>query len=80
VTHVQPTGRGNRPGFRVITLATIVIVVAGGLGALGAYLLTGHGNSKHPLTPRDCTPSAILVNPCRPWFGASANGNPGAGA
>jgi len=71
--------RAREPaGFRVITLATIVIVVAGGLGALGAYLLTGHGNSKHPPTPRDCTPSAILVNPCRPWFGASANGNPGA--
>ena len=92
VTNVQPTGRGNRPGFRVITLAAIVIVVAGGLGALGAYLLTGHGNgnghgisaghgisSQPPVqVPRDCTPSAILVNPCRPWFGAAANGNPGA--
>jgi hypothetical protein len=96
VTYDQPTGRGNRPGFRVITLATIVIVVAGGLGALGAYLLTGHGNSNahgssnvdgssnahgittQPQTPRNCRPSAMLVNPCRPWFGAAANGNPGA--
>jgi hypothetical protein len=79
VRHAQSTGRGNRPGFRVITLAMIVIVVAGGLGALGAYLLTGHGGSNGPqATPRDCTPSAILVNPCRPWFGAAANGNPGA--
>jgi hypothetical protein len=81
VRHSPPTGRGNRPGFRGITLATIVIVIAGGLGALGAYLLTEHRNSPQPpqaAAPRDCTPSAILVNPCRPWFGAAANGNPGA--
>ena len=42
--NAEPTRRGNRPGFRGITLAAIVIVIAGGLGALGAYLLTGHGN------------------------------------
>ncbi len=30
--------------------------------------------------PRNCTPTALLVNPCRPWFGAAANGNPGAGS
>jgi len=80
VTHAQPAGRGNRPGFRAITVAVIVIVVGAGLGALGAYLLTGHGRSPAPraATPRDCTPSAMLVNPCRPWFGAAANGNPGA--
>ncbi|HVA96433.1 MAG TPA: hypothetical protein VND99_02150 [Candidatus Acidoferrales bacterium] len=30
--------------------------------------------------PTNCTPSAILVNPCRPWFGAAAKGNPGAAA
>jgi hypothetical protein len=80
VRHAQPTGRGNRPGFRSITLATIVIVAADGLGALGAYLLTGHGGSSNEpqAVPRDCTPSAMLVNPCRPWFGAAANGNPGA--
>ena len=79
MTYAQPNGRGKRPGFRVIILAMIVIVVAGGLGALGAYLLTGHGKSERPqAAPRDCTPSAILVNPCRPWFGAAANGNPGA--
>ena len=77
--HAQPTGRWNRPGFRFITLAVIVIVVAGGLGALGAYLVTGHGGSNEPQAgPRDCTLSAILVNPCRPWFGAAASGNPGA--
>jgi len=80
VRHAEPTRRGNRPGFRSITLATIVIVIAGGLGALGAYLLTEHRNAPQPpaAAPRDCTPSAILVNPCRPWFGAAANGNPGA--
>jgi len=81
VRHAEPTRRGNRPGFRGITLATIVIVIAGGLGALGAYLLTEHRNAPRPpraAAPRDCTPSAVLVNPCRPWFGAAANGNPGA--
>jgi len=79
VTHVQPTGRGSRPGFRVSTLAVVFIVVAG-LGALGAYLVAGRGASNGPQALRDCTPSAILVNPCRPWFGAAANGNPGASA
>lgn len=29
-------------------------------------------------TASTCTPNAILVNPCRPWFGAAAEGNPGA--
>jgi hypothetical protein len=29
VTHAQPTRPGNRPGFRVITLAAIAVVVAG---------------------------------------------------
>lgn len=29
-------------------------------------------------TPGNCVPNAILVNPCRPWFGAAARGNPGA--
>ena len=46
--HAEPTRRGNRPGFRGITLATIVIVIAGGLGALGAYLLTEHRNAPQP--------------------------------
>jgi hypothetical protein len=77
VTHAQPTGRGNRPGVRAGTLAIVFVVVAG-LGALGAYLATGRGASSRPQPPRVCTPSAILVNPCRPWFGAAANGNPGA--
>jgi len=31
-----------------------------------------------PPRPVNCAPDAILVNPCRPWFGAAANGNPGA--
>jgi len=81
VRHAQPTRRGNRPGLRVGIIATIVIVVAAGLGALGAYLLTGKSSdtpaTTAPATGR-CAPSAMLVNPCRPWFGAAANGNPGA--
>lgn len=30
------------------------------------------------LMASNCTPNAILVNSCRPWFGAAASGNPGA--
>jgi hypothetical protein len=81
VTHAQPTSPGNRQGFRVGIIATIVIVVAAGLGALGAFLLTGRSSdtptTTAPATGR-CAPTATLVNPCRPWFGAAANGNPGA--
>lgn len=78
--HAQPTRRGNRPGFRVGILATVVIVVAAGLGALGAYLLTGNSGTPATTQPAtgNCIPTAMLVNPCRPWFGAAAAGNPGA--
>ena len=83
MTQAQPTEPGKRPGFRAGIFATVFIVAAAGIGALGAYLLTGSQSSgSHssapPPGPRDCTPNAILVNPCRPWFGAAANGNPGA--
>jgi hypothetical protein len=84
VTHAQPTGPGNRPGFRVITYAAVFIVVAAGLGAVGAYLLTGKSASSAPPAPAaatgKCAPNAMLVNPCRPWLGAAASGNPGAAA
>ena len=85
--HAPPATPGNRRGFRVFTIAAVVSVVAAGLGAFGAYLLTGPQRAAAPppsqaasLPPRpvNCTPNAILVNPCRPWFGAAANGNPGA--
>ena len=85
--HAPPATPGNRRGFRVFTIAAVVSVAAAGLGALGAYLLTGPQRAAAPppsqaasLPPRpvNCTPNAILVNPCRPWFGAAANGNPGA--
>lgn len=80
MTHAQPSGPGNRPAPRVLIIAAAFILAAGGLGALGAYLLTGPGNAAPPPPsgPVNCTPNAILVNPCRPWFGAAASGNPGA--
>jgi hypothetical protein len=82
VRHTQPTRPGNRPAFRVVTFAAIFIVAAAGLGALGAYLLTGKSGTPGPpassAATGKCAPSAILVNPCRPWFGAAASGNPGA--
>ncbi len=84
MTHAQPTGPGNRPGFRVITFAAVFIVAAAGVGVLGAYLLTGKSARSGPPAPvaatGKCAPNAILVNPCRPWLGAAASGNPGAPA
>jgi hypothetical protein len=47
--------------------------------AILAYLLTQpHAATTTPPEPGNCTPSTILVNPCRPWFGAAANRNPAA--
>jgi len=83
VTHAQPTRPGNRPGPRIIAFAAIFILAAAGLGALGAYLLTGKSGTPAappPAASGKCAPNAMLVNPCRPWFGAAASGNPGAGA
>jgi len=80
VTNAQPARGGNRPGFRAGILATVFIVAAAGIGALGAYLLTGNSGTPATTQPATgkCAPNAMLVNPCRPWFGAAANGNPGA--
>src|SRR5579859_4194468 len=42
--------------------------------------LDGHAQGIIPsptLPLSNCQPNAILVNPCRPWIGAAAGGNPG---
>jgi hypothetical protein len=70
--------------------AVIAAALAAGAG-LGTYVANQPTSSARPHgthrttspavtapAPAACTPSAILVNPCRPWFGAVANGNPGA--
>jgi hypothetical protein len=38
-----------------------------------AFLKALHPSPSSP----NCTPNAILVNPCRAWLGAAASGNPG---
>jgi hypothetical protein len=60
----------------MIAVACILIGGAAGIGGCG--LARPHAAALPP-EPVNCTPTAMLVNPCRPWFGAAANGNPGAG-
>ncbi|HEV2402592.1 MAG TPA: Ig-like domain-containing protein [Candidatus Saccharimonadales bacterium] len=45
---------------------------------LSATLLWLHVVNLGSHAQANCTPNAILLNPCRPWFGAAAWGNPGA--
>lgn len=53
-------------------LLALVLVVIGGVVA-NSWL---PAHSTHAAIT--CAPNTILVNPCRPWFGAAASGNPGA--
>lgn len=80
VRNTQPRHTGYPPKRRPVSLALVAVtaVVVGAVGA-GAYLLirpsgTSSSGSLPPGQHGNCTPSAILVNPCRPWFGAAANG------
>jgi Glycosyl hydrolase family 26 len=79
-------GQSSRNKRRKVSLPIIlvIVVVFAAIGA-GVYLLvqpktTPPAASTAPTTlpTGKCAPNAILVNPCRPWFGAAANGNPGA--
>ncbi len=60
-----------------LQVTAVFVIAAVLLTVLGLYL-SGTGGNAHRTGPRNCTPNAILVNPCRPWFGASASGNPSA--
>src|SRR5579884_2935209 len=51
-------------------LALVLVLIS----AVFSSCYPAYGNQ----TTSNCTPDAILVNPCRPWFGAAASGNPGA--
>ncbi len=72
--------KSNRRLFSLLSGLLVVAILASALvfsinarnGAHAAATKNAAG------TASTCTPSAILVNPCRPWFGAAANGNPGA--
>lgn len=52
-----------------VPLALVLVLISVVLGSC----YPAYGNQ----TTSNCTPNAILVNPCRPWFGAAASGNPG---
>ncbi|HEY7415527.1 MAG TPA: hypothetical protein VH593_10065 [Ktedonobacteraceae bacterium] len=54
-----------------VVMVALVLMVIASLVIGGWYSAKSHAASA-------CTPSAILVNPCRSWFGAAASGNPGA--
>ncbi|HLI70840.1 MAG TPA: hypothetical protein VKV19_13865 [Ktedonobacteraceae bacterium] len=62
----------SKPGY-FVPLALVVVVIGGVV--LTNWHLASNGQARAAGT---CTPNAILVNPCRPWFGAAAHGNPGA--
>lgn len=63
----------RRPALLAATL--VVLLVAAGLSA---YLASRSSPSRPHASVAGCRPNAMLVNPCRPWFGVAANGNPGA--
>jgi hypothetical protein len=75
---LMPAKPKSRPAF--VPTVVAVIFLFGAIGAVGAYVLTRPASVSPPPTagPRNCAPTAMLVNPCRPWFGAAAGGNPGA--
>lgn len=39
---------------------------------------TNPSSNPQSQSPTNCQPNDILINPCRPWVGAAAKGNPGA--
>jgi hypothetical protein len=53
----------------------LVLMVIGAVVIGGWHAANSHAANSHAASP--CTPNALLVNPCRPWFGAAAHGNPG---
>jgi hypothetical protein len=61
---------GPRPRARNPVLLVIIALVAIIAGGIGAYVVTQP--PPVPVPPTNCRPNAILVNPCRPWFGAVA--------
>lgn len=62
--------RIRRQSGHVVPLVLVLVVTS--------IVLGGWQPAYARQTTSNCTPNAILVNPCRPWFGAAANGNPGA--
>jgi len=69
----------NRPVLVVVALAAFV---TGGVAAYIAARPSDPPKTAPPTTvpaqPRSCRPNAILVTPCRPWFGAAVGAIPGA--
>lgn len=64
LTWVAPTSYSNRnnPNANLVTPTP-------------APTISGSSNPT-PGSSSNCTPNAILINPCRPWFGAVISGNP----
>jgi hypothetical protein len=62
--------RSNLQYLATGPLVLVLVVISGVLSSC----YPAYGNQ----TTSNCAPNALLVNPCRPWFGAAASGNPGA--
>lgn len=73
---VTRPANSRRKGRPAVLAAAFAVILAG--GAVAAFLVTRPHPVTTPREPRNCAPSPMLVNPCRPWFGAAANGIPGA--
>lgn len=58
----------------MILFGTIFITVS---STLQSQRITSHASEAISQTPVNCQPNNILVNPCRPWLGAAADGYPG---
>ena len=72
------------PARRTVSpAAALALVLVAGAASVGGCAPAGPhpaAAGHRPAKPENCAPTAVLVNPCRPWFGAAANGNPGGGA
>src|SRR5487761_1552328 len=63
----------GKPSTNLVSVSAALLFVLI-FGSIGIHYLT----NSHAATPQQsCTISPILVNPCRPWIGAAAKGNPG---
>lgn len=77
--HSPRTTRRSGGGLLLVAVASAIVAVfilaIANLHLLGAG--GGSGRNSQRGSRSGCAPSAILVNPCRPWLGAAAYGNPG---
>src|SRR5690348_2505720 len=77
--HIFPTRVGvffrrHRVFISFLIPALILLIAL----PLTIYLLSRPTGIRSHAQSANCLPDSNLVNPCRPWFGAAAAGNPSA--